>query len=191
MKIERPAERTLFRIPMHQGATNGSIAAAFLLLSLTMAGCFPATRVETVRISMKGREALHRSIELTDLSSARRAVMAAAEGWLGTPYLFGGLSRSGVDCSGFICNVYETVPLRLPRNSAAQATVGQEVDIENALPGDLVFFNTTGAGVSHVGILINSDQFVHASTSSGVIVSSLSESYYRDRFLFLRRVFEN
>ncbi len=176
---------------MHQGATNGSIAAAFLLLSLTMAGCFPATRVETVRISMKGREALHRSIELTDLSSARRSVMAAAEGWLGTPYLFGGLSRSGVDCSGFICNVYETVPLRLPRNSAAQATVGQEVDIENALPGDLVFFNTTGAGVSHVGILINSDQFVHASTSSGVIVSSLSESYYRDRFLFLRRVFEN
>ena len=69
--------------------------------------------------------------------------------------------------------------------------MGQEVDIENALPGDLVFFNTTGAGVSHVGILINSDQFVHASTSSGVIVSSLSESYYRDRFLFLRRVFEN
>lgn len=78
--------------------------------------------------------------------------------------------------------------LDLPRTSAAQAKAGTHVDQEDLRMGDLVFFNTSGRGVSHAGIYVGNDQFAHASTSKGVRISKLSESYYKTRYVTARRV---
>ncbi|WP_410515263.1 C40 family peptidase [Paenibacillus sp. BR2-3] len=107
---------------------------------------------------------------------------------IGTPYLYGGTTTSGFDCSGFILYVLKKFNVDdLPRTSQSQAKVGTPVAKENLRPGDLVFFNTFGKGISHAGIYIGDDQFAHSS-SKGVRVSSLSESYYQDRYVTARRV---
>ncbi len=131
---------------------------------------------------------MERARTAPSLGRDRRKVLDEAERWIGTPYQFGGTTRSGVDCSGFICNVFKTVEKKLPRNSAEQAQTGESVSLGQTLPGDLVFFNTSGSGVSHVGIIVEGSTFIHASTSLGVTLNNLSEPYYRDRVLFARRV---
>lgn len=124
------------------------------------------------------------------IPAPRRSILNQAGQWLGVPYRYGGESFDGTDCSGFVQTVFAAIGHRLPRTSRAQATVGSEVQLWNARPGDLVFFNTSGSGVSHVGILLSEEEFVHASTTNGVIVSRLDEAYYRQRFMFARRVID-
>lgn len=106
---------------------------------------------------------------------------------VGVPYLFGGTSRSGFDCSGYTQYVFKGSGISLPRTAAAQFSVGSSVDRAQLQSGDLVFFTTYASGASHVGIYIGGGSFVHAS-SSGVRTSSLSESYYATRYLGARRV---
>ncbi|MDB5033071.1 MAG: NlpC/P60 family protein [Chlorobi bacterium] len=161
------------------------------ILTLVLQGCLPASRTVTTGAAggySEARRTLEQSRALPSLGRDRRMVLDEAETWLGTPYQFGGVTRSGVDCSGFVCNVFRVADRRLPRNSGEQAQVGSSVNPAQVLPGDLVFFNTSGSGVSHVGIMVDRDSFIHASTSSGVIVSRLSESYYSSHFLFIKRV---
>jgi cell wall-associated NlpC family hydrolase len=159
-----------------------------------LVGCLPASRstvsagAGNAAATADARIALERSRTEPSLGHDRQKVLAEAERWLGVPYRFGGSSPSGVDCSAFVCNIYQTVDRVLPRTSTEQSQSGLGVPLSESRPGDLVFFNTSGEGVSHVGILIGPDQFVHASTSVGVTVSSLNEPYYRARMMFVRRV---
>ena len=117
-----------------------------------------------------------------------------AEQYTGTPYKLGGNDKSGLDCSGLICQVFDKNKIKMPRRSADQAKQGTEVHISNAKPGDLIFFATNGGNtVSHVGIvhdvLKNGEvTFIHASTSKGVMISSLNEAYWNRAFLFVRRI---
>ena len=112
----------------------------------------------------------------------------AAEPWLGTPYRIGGASREGIDCSGFSQALHqEVVQRRLPRTSQDQWSRSVPVSPNQVQPGDLVFFNTTGNGVSHVGVLLEGQEFVHASTSKGVIYSQLTNPYWSTRYLGARR----
>lgn len=134
------------------------------------------------------RETLRQTYAQPDLPEERRLLLQEAESWIGTPYRYAGTTRSGVDCSGFVCTVFSTLPQKLPRNSASQATVGEAISLRDAEGGDLVFFNTSGSGVSHVGIYIADNLFIHASTSIGVTINSLAEEYYRKRFVSIRRV---
>jgi len=99
--------------------------------------------------------------------------------WLGTPYKFGGNTLKGTDCSGFVLSVYEAVfNIKLPRQSAQQHKDAKLVTEKKLVPGDLYFFEINGKGVSHVGMHLTDDYFVHASTQKGVIVSRLKEAYY-------------
>ncbi len=110
--------------------------------------------------------------------------------WRGTPYRYGGMSRRGLDCSAFVMMTFrDKFDLRLPRDTRQQAKVGTEIDKEQLLPGDLVFFKT-GSGDSglHVGIYDTDDQFIHASTSRGVTRSSLNNVYWRKNFWQARRI---
>ncbi|MBS0847504.1 NlpC/P60 family protein [Citrobacter sp. JGM124] len=110
--------------------------------------------------------------------------------WHGAPYVYGGMSRRGIDCSGFVLTTYRDIfSLQLPRMTSQQAKVGTRIDKAELLPGDLVFF-ITGAGESglHVGIYDTDNQFIHASTSRGVIRSSLDNVYWRDKFWQARRI---
>lgn len=111
--------------------------------------------------------------------------------WIGTPYRYGGSSRSGCDCSGLVVQIYKSVyHKKLERNSAAMkernCTVVKKNEIE---PGDLVFFSTGKKGrINHVGIVLKGKKFIHSSTSRGVIVSDLGEKYYRQTFVCAGRV---
>ncbi|WP_019908582.1 C40 family peptidase [Paenibacillus sp. HW567] len=108
---------------------------------------------------------------------------------LGAPYQWGGTTAAGFDCTGFILYIMEKFNAGdLPRTSQSQAKVGTPVAKDDLRVGDLVFFNTFGSGISHAGIYIGDNQFAHSSSSKGVRISSLSESYYRDRYVTARRV---
>lgn len=110
--------------------------------------------------------------------------------WRGTPYRYGGLSRRGVDCSGFVYLTFrDRFNLQLPRSTRAQTDIGTRIDKDQLLPGDLVFFKTgRGGNGLHVGIYDSDNQFIHASTSQGVIRSSLENSYWQKAFWQARRI---
>ena len=122
------------------------------------------------------------------------SILSDAEKYLGAPYRAGGMTYSGFDCSGFVNTVFAENNIKLTRRSADQAKEGVGINIENVEHGDLLFFATAGGKrVSHVGIVhtITNDgeiKFIHASTSKGVIISSLEEAYWDKAFLFARRV---
>ncbi|MGC1381990.1 MAG: C40 family peptidase [Candidatus Baltobacteraceae bacterium] len=106
--------------------------------------------------------------------------------FLGVPYVFGGTTSSGFDCSGFVQHVFAMLGIEVPRTADAQYDVGRPA-VGGPRPGDLVFFDTYG-GVSHVGIYLGRGQFVHASSSRGVMVSRLSESYWASRYVGAKRL---
>jgi len=110
--------------------------------------------------------------------------------WLGTPYLYGGNTKKGVDCSGFVSNVYlEKEGMNIPRTTKDEFNIGKSIDRADLIVGDLVFFGKKGneKSVGHVGIYVGGERFIHASTSEGVTVTSLSNSYWKPLYLGARR----
>jgi cell wall-associated NlpC family hydrolase len=107
---------------------------------------------------------------------------------IGVAYKTGGTSTAGFDCSGFTTYVFKKVGLSLPRTSKAQYNVGTPVAKSKLRSGDLVFFNTLGNGVSHVGIYVGNGKFAQSSSSYGVTITSLSQSYWANRYVGAKRV---
>jgi len=103
--------------------------------------------------------------------------------WTGTPYKYGGISQKGVDCSGF-CNVLykEVYHKELPRTTKDLSKQIDKVKKSKLTEGDLVFFNIKGKKNAHVGVYLINNRFVHASTSKGVIISSLDNPYYKKAY---------
>jgi cell wall-associated NlpC family hydrolase len=106
--------------------------------------------------------------------------------FLGVPYVFGGTSIHGFDCSGYVQHVFAMLGIRLPRTADAQYDVGRRV--AHVEPGDLVFFQTYTYGPSHVGIYLGHGRFVHSSSSHGVEVSELHDAYWSARYLGAKRI---
>ncbi|WP_322906122.1 C40 family peptidase [Paenibacillus campi] len=121
-------------------------------------------------------------------ASFKSEIKSQAARVIGTPYVMGGTSTRGFDCSGFTRYVYKKMHKTLPRTARQQAHVGMPVYKGNLSIGDLVFFNTLGYGISHVGIYIGNNHFIHAGSSTGVTISSLSDSYFAKRYVTARRV---
>ncbi|HBA7202730.1 TPA: bifunctional murein DD-endopeptidase/murein LD-carboxypeptidase, partial [Escherichia coli] len=108
--------------------------------------------------------------------------------WKGVRYRLGGSTKKGIDCSGFVQRTFrEQFGLELPRSTYEQQEMGKSVSRSNLRTGDLVLFRAGSTG-RHVGIYIGNNQFVHASTSSGVIISSMNEPYWKKRYNEARRV---
>lgn len=124
----------------------------------------------------------------TDEEGLRASLVDTAKGYLGLPYLFGGTTERGFDCSGLTGAVYRLNGLRLPRSSQAQFEAGSPVDLDRAKAGDLLFFATGGRGrVSHVGVYVGQGAFIHApSAGRSIRQDQLSDRYYRKAFVGAR-----
>jgi cell wall-associated NlpC family hydrolase len=127
---------------------------------------------------------------LTERAKVVNSIFKSVEKWFGSKYSYGGESKTGVDCSGLVVQVYKDVFHKdLPRTVAEQRKIGVAV-INKLEPGDLLFFRINGT-ISHVGIYLFDNKFVHAASAgakNGVIKSSLEEPYYRERYIFAKRV---
>ena len=107
-----------------------------------------------------------------------KQLVTAANSVMGVKYARGGTTAKGFDCSGFVGFVFKKSGVSLPRTSAGMYSTGSKVAKKNLQTGDLVFFNTSGKGVSHVGVYIGGGKFAHSSSSKGVSVSKLNDPYY-------------
>lgn len=117
-----------------------------------------------------------------------RRIINNSLNYVGVPYVFGGTTPSGFDCSGFTRYVFASAGISLPRTADVQFEVGVPVSYDNLQPGDLVFFSTYTYGASHVGIYLGDGKFINASSSRGVVVDSLSMSYWANTYIGARRV---
>ena len=137
-------------------------------------------KIENVRVNTK------------KLKGEEKRIVEEAMTWRGTPYKYGGYHKGkGTDCSGMVLSVYEKVTgKKLPRNSAKQAEFCKKLKAKEVNPGDLVFFATgkDASKISHVGIMIDDDRFIHASTQKGVVISEMSTPYYQRTFKMFGRV---
>ncbi|MDR0730341.1 MAG: C40 family peptidase, partial [Treponema sp.] len=117
---------------------------------------------------------------------ARNKLLAAADTYRGTPYRYGGLDRNGLDCSGLIyASFKDSFAVSVPRTTSALYSWTEKIGEDSLQPGDLVFFITTGSGISHAGIYAGEGRFIHSASAgpkTGVIYSSLDESYWRKTF---------
>ena len=139
-------------------------------------------------------EFIHKFNSLKKLSRAltpREKVLFEIINYLDTPYKYGGSSKKGIDCSAFTQKVYrKSIGVNLPRTARGQYRVGQIIGKKSKLKfGDLIYFDTQkGVYPGHVGIYIGDSLFAHASSSQGVTISSLSNSYYKSHYVGARRV---
>ena len=117
-------------------------------------------------------------------------VINDAHSKIGRPYVYGDNGTRGFDCSGFTCSVYESsMGVKLNRSSRDQVTNGIPVEKSELKPGDLLFFNTSGKGISHVGLYIGDGKMIHASTSkSQVEITDINSKYYSSRYVAARRI---
>ncbi|MCU0357683.1 MAG: C40 family peptidase [Cyclobacteriaceae bacterium] len=124
-------------------------------------------------------------------------VIETARTYTGTPYKYGGTTRSGMDCSALMIHSFRSLEVNLPRSTEAQSKVGTEIKIKKVQPGDLLFFATgkKKREITHVGLVTEKRsskdiKFIHASTSLGVVEDNLFSSYYRPRFRQARRLID-
>ena len=204
------------RISVMTVTVNIVIAAAFVVV-LTLGGCTPSVRYTSERQTSPAADESPDSSQSTQSiqtaqsaqstqaqpqrpsaplpkpfsNASQKKLIQAAESYLGTPYRFGGMSRTGVDCSGFTGLVYsEVYGVNLPRTSAKMWKKGRAVSLNAARPGDLCFFSNSGkkGRIDHVGIYMGNNRFIHASSSGGVMYSNLKETYFSKRFAGIRRM---
>ncbi|MCD6309439.1 MAG: C40 family peptidase [Candidatus Eremiobacteraeota bacterium] len=114
-------------------------------------------------------------------------VIRTAMKFIGVPYRWGGAGWRGFDCSGFVMRVFAKHGIKLGHDAFRQFAGGSRVLPEQLAPGDLVFFSTYAPGPTHVGIYIGNGKFIHASSSQGIIISNLSDPYFKCRYIGARR----
>ncbi|MGG1519819.1 C40 family peptidase [Paenibacillus oryzisoli] len=128
------------------------------------------------------------SVGVGSVFASSSTMDSAVNDLIGTPYKWAGTSEKGFDCSGFTMYLFNEFGIDLPHSSKSQNSEGYWIDKSDLRKGDLVFFNTDGSGISHVGMYIGNGEFVHSATNIGVVKNKLSESYYAKRYVSARRV---
>lgn len=121
-------------------------------------------------------------------NSIARSVMRAAYSVIGTPYVFGGTSPYGFDCSGFTQYAFARAGVYLPRSADSQFYYGRRISMDQIRPGDLIFYTTYEPGASHVGIYVGNGNFIHAGSSTGVTIAAAFTGYWGARYYGACRV---
>ena len=171
------------------------------MLIATLSSCGSRSRVITtkeaqsrVSRSEKKLERLEDAVEPEANVRVAEKIVKHAKGFEGTRYKFGGTTKKGMDCSGLVYVSFLEEGLSLPRTSRAMSLQGKRLYLKEVSTGDLLFFETNKNKkvINHVGLVVQTDRdniyFIHSSTSRGVIISSLSETYWKDNFVMARRV---
>ena len=164
----------------------------FFLLKINQKLLLPAAMLATLFLtSCASSRNRHASVR----EEKTEKVIGTARSYLGTPYKYGGTTRSGMDCSGLLMNSFIVIDIKLPRSSEDQSKIGTEVKMNELEPGDLVFFATgkKKREITHVGLVTecrakDNVKFIHASSSLGVVETNLYAEYYQKRFREARRV---
>lgn len=154
-----------------QGLLSDGVAGEQTLEKLERA----ASMVQVVSRGQSARDLIPRVIE-------------TSKRFIGVPYVFGGESPSGFDCSGFVQYVLDKQGITVPRTTDLQYGMGMAVSRNNLLPGDLVYFSTYLPGPSHVGIYLGNGQFINAQSSKGVAIANLSSKYWATRYVGAKRI---
>lgn len=157
---------------------RGAMAILFLMvLTLMTTGC--ATTTAPVP---------EPAFSTPDRTGPAQMLRAEIQSWLGTPHRMGGLSRRGIDCSGLVVVLYDDLfDMHLPRTTTSLMRKGRRVKVRNLSAGDLVFFKPASK-FNHVGIYLGQGEFVHTSTSCGVMVSRMDDDFWRRCYLTSRRL---
>ena len=116
------------------------------------------------------------------------SIISASMNYIGVPYVFGGTSPYGFDCSGYVQYVFAKAGISIPRTADVQYDFGTPISTTELVSGDLVFFSTYTYGASHVGIYLGDNNFIHASSSRGVTIDSLGSSYWSSHYIGARRI---
>jgi cell wall-associated NlpC family hydrolase len=140
-----------------------------LFIAALLSGC-SSTRFE--------QQPAPEHLDLSNPSWVKQMLYAQYEQWKAVRYKSGGMSKDGVDCSGFVSLTYDSqLGIKLPRSTDEQVNVGITIMPQDLAPGDLVFFKT-GKVTRHVGIYLEDGKFLHASTEKGVMISRMDEAYW-------------
>lgn len=159
------------------------IFCLFIILFTACKSTKPAVRKETTAPKSQNVSQYEKQLGFKPPHDFNKKLYDFIIEWLGTPYKYGGCTKSGTDCSCFVFNVYKEVFNKtLPRSTSAIASDCKTIKQNQLRQGDLIFFNTDGKKVSHIGLHLHADKFVHASTKKGVMISSMEEDYFKKTF---------
>lgn len=194
--LESAAERLVIAVG-YADITSVLSRTLVVVLAVMMAACaakggsqprprpFPGAALPPVATEPAAR---HEPAEPSEPSEPASLVRTALD-FLGVPYRNGGTDPSGFDCSGLVQYVFARHGLSVPREVREQYQVGREIDLKDAQPGDLIFFETVSRGASHVGMIVGEGRFVHAPSSRGVVrVEAYIANYWSTRIVGARRV---
>lgn len=174
---------------------DGQYRSAREMVRLKKAGRYgsarPVRKSKIVGAAPGGRAKIvtKRTARMGNATGTLASVIEAARSYQGTPYLYGGTTRLGLDCSGLLQLSFGEAGINIPRSSNEQAVWGTPVRSTELRPGDLVFFGASPGSrtITHVGLVTVADDegvdFIHASTSLGVVENSLESDYYLSRFI--------
>lgn len=147
------------------------------------------TEISTTSAVLFSSDNIEVSRGLSPSASLIKSLIGKALQLQGIRYSYSGTTTKGFDCSGFVYYVFKQFGIDLPHSSRGQADLGIHIDKSSLGAGDLVFFNTGGSSrISHVGIYIGGNRFIHASTNKGITITSLNESYYARNYVGARRI---
>ncbi|RTZ16819.1 hydrolase [Vibrio aquaticus] len=155
------------------------------LLSSLLIGCSSSSQHD---FNQPTPNVIHSEHQIAQQKVTKSSLLDIYQVWKGAPYRLGGTTLGGVDCSAFVQTAYKDgLGLTLPRTTLAQVEIGKEIEYSEAMIGDLVFFKTA-PNTRHVGVYLGNKQFMHASTSKGVIISRLDNPYWASKYWHFRRV---
>ena len=179
--------------PATYNALMGAPRTTKAVLSNNAATKAVATKSAFTNQNAQSRRLAGQNVKLNNLKKVQtpnkiHAILAEADKYRGVPYVFGGTTPSGFDCSGYVKYVFAKQGIALPRLADEQYNVGVEVSRANLKAGDLVFFETYEPGPSHSGIYIGNGKFISATSSRGVAVADLDTGYWGERYIGAKRV---